>query len=63
MSKGLRKIILKPEDGENVLSETPFDIVFSPVKEAKGWADAPADAKEFTVLFSNGLIRRPALIL
>ena len=63
MSKGFRKIILKPEDGENVLSETPFDIVFSPVKEAKGWADAPADAKEFTVLFSNGLIRRPALIL
>lgn len=63
MSKGMRKIILKPEDGENVLSETPFDIVFSPVKEAQGWVDAPADAKEITILYANGLIRRPSLLL
>ena len=56
-------IILKPEDGEGCLTMTPFDIVLSPIKEASGWIDAPADAKEFTMLLSHGLIRRPGLIL
>lgn len=63
LNKGEAKLILKPEDGENAVSENPFDLVFSPIKEAKGWADAPADAKEMTVLFANGLVRRPSLIL
>ena len=40
----------------------PFDVVLSPIKEAHGWADAPVDAKEFTVIYSKGLIRRPGLI-
>ena len=40
----------------------PFDVVLSPIKEAHNWADAPADAKEFTVIYSKGLIRRPGLI-
>lgn len=40
-----------------------MDMVQSPIKEASGWVAAPADAKEFTVLLSKGLIRRPALIL
>ena len=35
----------------------------SPIKDASGWANAPENAKEFTVLLSKGLIRRPALIL
>ncbi len=36
----------------------------SPVKDAANWGfDVPADAKEMTVLFSGGLVRRPALIL
>lgn len=63
MSKGHAKILLNPEDGENSVSEMPFDIVFSPIKEANGWEAAPAEAKEFTVLFGNGMIRRPSLIL
>ncbi len=63
LSKGMSKLILRPEDGENVLSDNPFDLVVSPVKEATGWADAPADAKEFMILFGHGLIRRPSLIL
>ena len=40
-----------------------LNMVNSPIKPASGWADAPADAKEFTVLTSNGFVRRPALIL
>ena len=35
----------------------------SPIKDAKGWVNAPADAKEFTVLLSGGLVRRVGLIL
>lgn len=36
----------------------------SPIKEPKNWsAQLPKDAKEFTVVVSNGLIQYPALIL
>ena len=41
----------------------PIDGIQSPIKEAEGWANAPADSKEFTVLLGGGFIRRPALIL
>lgn len=44
-------------------SETPLDLAQSPIKPANGWAAAPEEAKEFTVLLSGGLIRRPSLIL
>lgn len=40
------------------LSETPLDICYSPIKPAKGWADAPEGAKEFTMLHNGGMIRR-----
>jgi len=35
----------------------------SPITAATGWAAAPADAKEFTLLLSKGALRRPGLIL
>jgi len=35
----------------------------SPIKDASGWSSAPADAKEFTILLSKGLVRRVGLIL
>ena len=44
-------------------TETAVDLVQSPIKPASGWKNAPADAKEFTVLLSQGLLRRPSLIL
>lgn len=47
----------------NLLGKVNTNNVYSPIKEANGWADAPADAKEFTILTSEGLIRRPCLIL
>ena len=40
-----------------------MDIVQSRIKPATGWANAPEDAKEFEMLFSDGFIRNPALIL
>ncbi len=35
----------------------------TPIKEAKGWSNAPADAKEFIIPFSGGLTRRIALLI
>ena len=54
---------LSDAEGSGVLSEAPFDVVISQIKEPSGWEAAPAEAKEFTILFSHGLIRRPSLIL
>jgi len=60
-----KKIIMDLSEGEHGLSAMPFDLTFTPiapVDHAK-WAAAPEGAKEFTILYSSGLIRRPALIL
>ena len=46
-----------------LMTAPPLDAVFSPIKDASGWADAPVDAKEFTILNSKGLVRRPCLLL
>lgn len=56
-------LILNPEDGEHALSDAPFNIAFSPIKDAGGWANAPADAKEFVLLLNFGFIRRNCLVL
>lgn len=56
-------VMLTEEDGEGALSDSPFDVIHSPIKEASGWAEAPAGAKEFVMLHGDGLIRRPCLIL
>lgn len=58
-----KKVLLKPEEGEGVVSIMPFDVVISSIKPATNWANAPKDAKEFTILFSKGFTRRPGLIL
>lgn len=56
-------MVMKEEDGSDSLTDTPFDVELSPIKPAEGWANAPAQAKEFTMLFSKGLIHRVGLIL
>ena len=56
-------IIYKPSQQTTAVTENPIDLAQSPIKPASGWAAAPADAKEFTVLLSDGMIRRPSLIL
>ncbi len=60
---GAVMVILRQSQKTGQFTDVPPDAVKSPVKDAEGWANAPAGAKEFTVLFSGGLIRRPALIL
>ena len=60
----IREYIMGPENMEMVIESIPhYDLVNSPLKDAEGWAAAPADAKEFTILTSDGIVRRPALIL
>ena len=44
------------------LSKLPMDLIYSPIRAAEGWANAPEDAKECTIIHSKGLIRRPCLI-
>ncbi|WP_134215417.1 alkaline phosphatase family protein [Pelotomaculum propionicicum] len=62
--KGIKNIVTCEEENEiNVLSEFIADTVKSPIKQASGWADAPAGAKEFTIVLGKGLNRRPALLL
>ncbi len=59
----IHNIILSEDDDGVDLTKAPFDIVLSPVKPAQGWANAPVDALEFTILLSKGLVHRSALIL
>jgi len=60
----IREYIMGPENMEMVIESIPhYDVVNSPLKNAEGWAAAPADAKEFTILTSDGIVRRPTLIL
>ena len=65
MEDGFRLYIVNPyKDGQGGSNAIPADIAFSSIKPAEKWAaDIPADAKEFVVLLSGGLIRRPALVL
>ncbi len=57
-------ILLNNDEGtDGFIKHAKFDHSISPIKEAKGWQDAPEDALEFTILMSGGLVRRPALII
>ena len=62
-SAGSIPIIWKESQQGIQSSENPVDLVQSSIKPATGWVAAPQDAKEFTILMSEGFIRRPALIL
>lgn len=53
----------KAQSLAGVTSEVLINVAVSPIKDAYGWAKAPEDAKEFTLLTSGGLLRRPCLIL
>jgi len=59
----IKMLMLYDDEMPTAHTEAPVDLVQSPIKPATNWASAPADAKEFTLLLSGGLIRRPALIL
>lgn len=59
----MRNIIFKHSDGEDGIEDVAVDLCNSPIKDAVGWADAPEGAKEFYCVTSDGLVRRPCLIL
>ncbi len=59
----MTNIMLKLEDGEFATEILASDLANSPLKEAQGWADAPEGAKEFYLVVSKGLVRRPCLLL
>lgn len=61
--KSKQNIIFDNSKQTTVMTEQALDVARSPIKLAAGWAAAPEDAKEFTILMSGGLIRRPSLIL
>ncbi len=57
------KIIRLPKGAKSDMTAQPLDASLSPIKKAEGWSIAvPDDAKEFIILFSQGLIRRQALL-
>ena len=55
--------VLNRKDGQGGSPDNAMDLQVSYIRPAEGWANAPEGAKEFVVLLSRGLIRRPALIL
>ena len=59
----MENLILDFHDGEEANDYYHPDLINSPLKEAAGWAAAPEGAKEFTIITSTGLVRRPALLL
>jgi Uncharacterized conserved protein len=60
-AKGISCIILKYGEGAGSF-EYKFDIAMSPIKPAENWANTQENAKEFVMLLSHGLIRRPCQI-
>lgn len=56
--------IPNPEEAEKMnMGAQVFDLSLSPIKEPSGWERVPDKAMETTILFSKGLISRPALLL
>ena len=63
-AKVVKNIITCEEENEiNVLAKMIADTVKTPIKPAAGWANAPAGAKEFTLILGKGTERRYALLL
>ena len=57
-------IVIDESDTEvEALGGNTMNTINSPVRTPSGWAETPAGAKEFTLLTSKGLVRRPCLIL
>lgn len=64
MAKETTNILMTKEDGADGVSDKPFDIVTSWIKDAENWQfTIPEDSKEFVLLHSNGMLRRPCLIV
>lgn len=61
--KKVKNLFLDYGEGATGLDTIPYDLVESPIRDANGWLNAPKGAKEFFIITSNGLTRRPCLLL
>ena len=63
-AKEMTNIMMDAYAGEYAEAAVPIydNRSFLPLKDAKGWENAPEGAKEFIIPVSNGLERRPALV-
>ena len=52
-----------PQMTVGALTTKAMDASIGKIRDAKGWAAAPDNAKETEILFSKGLVRRPVQIL
>ena len=59
--RAYRNIELSEADGELGLDDAPINAVNSPISEAHGWANAPADALEFTIVVGRWLCKKTIL--
>ena len=59
----LRNALFTNDSNMDHLADWPLDVSLSPITEPEGWANAPADAKEFTIYYMYGRVTKPALIL
>ncbi len=60
-ANGISCIILKYGEGAGS-TEYKLDVALSPIKPATKWAYTQAGAKEFSMLLSHGMVRRPCQI-
>lgn len=56
-------LLMSEREGECVGHGKPAIMTETPIHPAAGWASVPADAKEFSVLVSDGRLRRICLLL
>ncbi len=62
--KEFTTLVMSEEENEiSTLGNITVNVCNSPIKAAHGWVNAPADAKEFTIITSAGFVHRPCLIL
>lgn len=62
--KEFTTLVLSEDENEiATLGNITVNVCNSPIRVAHGWASAPVDAKEFTMLISAGFVNRPCLIL
>ena len=59
----VRNGILYDGNSMSQLADAGINLSMSPISEPEGWVNAPESAKEFTIYYKFGHIKRPALIL
>jgi len=65
MTNSTHRVIMTQEQRNTEFTNTPIDVAQTSIGEPKNWTgiEVPENAKECTILFSKGMISRPALIL